>query len=246
MIKSLLIDRKSRIPRIWSNQELRKFAPHLAGDIVNVSGWKDEDKEGQKYASYFSQKNSYTITNYVSDARGFQGQENEVFLDLTQDLESDMIGKYDVVFNHTVLEHVFEMEKAFENLCHLSKDIVMIVVPFLQPMHADYGDFWRFTPSCLQKLFEKNNMSVIYSSFNDPVNAGVYVFCVATKNKEKWNGLLPSNLTKEGDVEFLTKPILNDGQTPMVGANVILNIGPWLSLKYQAVYRFLSKPFKKN
>ncbi len=238
MLKSLFQDRKSRLARLWSNQELGKLAHHFSGDIVNVSGWKDEDKEGRFYADYFSQKSSYTITNYLSDARGFQGQDNEIFLDLTKDLDEGLVGKFDVVYNHTVLEHVFEVDKAFENLCLLSKDTVILVVPFLQPMHADYGDFWRFTPTCLQKLFAKNNMEVLYSSFNDPVNASVYVFCIASKNPEKWRSVLPSNVTKGGDVNFLTKPFLNDGQTPMVGANAILNIGPWVYLVYARVKSF--------
>jgi hypothetical protein len=232
MFDAFLRDRKSKVPRLWSNQELKKFATLFSGDIVNVSGWEDKDKEGQHYSDYFEKKSSYTITNYVSEARGFQGQENEIFLDLTKDLPKDLIGKYDVVFNHTVLEHVFEVHKAFENLCLLSNDAVILVVPFLQPMHADYGDFWRFTPSCLQRLFEKNDMSVVYSSFNNPINASVYVFCVAVKDPEKWKGKLPSNLDENGNAPFLTKPLLNDLQTPMVGANAIFNLGYWIGLKY--------------
>lgn len=240
MLNSIFYDRKSRLARLWSNKELKKFSSRLEGDIVNVSGWKDEDKEGRHYADYFSKKASYTITNYLSDARGFQGKENEIFLDLTKELDKNLIEKYDVVFNHTVLEHVFEVDVAFENLCRLSKDLVIVVVPFLQPMHADYGDFWRFTPSCLQKLFEKNNMSVLYSSFNDPVNASVYLFCIASKNPKKWHNKIPSNLLENNEVPILTKPILKDGQTPMVGANVILNFGPWLHLKYMAIRSFFS------
>ncbi len=241
MLKSLLADRKSRIARLWSNEEIRKFAKHFDGDIVNVSGWRDEDKEGQHYEDYFTNKKSYTVTNYLADARGFQGKDNEIFLDLTDDLPKKLMGKYDVVLNHTVLEHVFEVDKAFENLCLLSKDIVMVIVPFLQPMHADYGDFWRFTPSCLQKLFEKNKMSVIYSSFNDPINGSVYVMAIASKNPEKWKDAIPSNLDKDGNVQFLTKPVLEDGQTPMVGANAILNVGPWFFLKYQKFKNLFSK-----
>ena len=231
MLKSILVDRKSRIPRIWSNKELRKFSSHFYGDIVNVSGWKDEDKEGQKYSSYFENKKSYTITNYVSEARGFQGAENEIFIDLTNDLPSEHIQKYDVVFNHTVLEHIFEIDKAFSNLCALTKDIAIVIVPFLQPMHADYGDFWRFTPLCLQRLFEKNGMKVLYCSYNNPINASVYIFCIATKNIEKWKDILPSNIDEYGNVPFLCKAFLNDGQTPMVGANAIINIGSFINLQ---------------
>ena len=41
-----LIDRKFRVPRIWSNKELKKFASLFSGEIINVSGWMDNDKQG--------------------------------------------------------------------------------------------------------------------------------------------------------------------------------------------------------
>jgi hypothetical protein len=152
----MLKDKKFRVPRIWSNRELEKFAHLFSGKGVNVSGWKDVDKEGKKYRDYFSNISEYWITNYKSEARGFQGnQENEIFLDLEEDLDESMYCKFDVVFNHTVLEHIFDVNKAFENLCKLSNDIVIVVVPFLQEQHAEYGDYWRFTPLAVEKLFQK-------------------------------------------------------------------------------------------
>lgn len=246
MLDALFRDRKSRIARIWSNNELKKIAPLFSGDVVNVSGWEDRDKEGAVYADYFTQKSSYTITNYESDARGFQGKENEIFLDLTQKLPADLVGKFDVVFNHTVLEHVFEVHKAFENLCKMSKDVVIVIVPFLQPMHADYGDFWRFTPTCLQKLFEAQGLSVIYSAFNDPINGSVYVMCVASKQPEKWRQKIAFAFDADGNVPYLTKAFLDDGQTPMVGANAIVNIGFWTGLKAKEGKNFVRRLFKAN
>lgn len=159
----MLKDKKFRVPRIWSNRELEKFAHLFSGKGVNVSGWKDVDKEGKKYRDYFSNISEYWITNYKSEARGFQGdQENEIFLDLEEDLDESMYSKFDVVFNHTVLEHIFDVNKAFENICKLSNDIVIVVVPFLQEQHAEYGDYWRFTPLAVEKLFQKNNMDLIF------------------------------------------------------------------------------------
>lgn len=64
-------DRKFRIPRIWSNRELKKFAKLFRGTVVNVSGWKDNDKEGANYREYFINASEYWITNYKSEARGF-------------------------------------------------------------------------------------------------------------------------------------------------------------------------------
>lgn len=186
----MLKDKKFRVPRIWSNRELEKFAHLFSGKGVNVSGWKDVDKEGKKYRDYFSNISEYWITNYKSEARGFQGdQENEIFLDLEEDLDESMYSKFDVVFNHTVLEHIFDVNKAFENLCKLSNDIVIVVVPFLQEQHAEYGDYWRFTPLAVEKLFQKNSMDMIYINYNDASDDSIYIFAIGTKNKDKWENI---------------------------------------------------------
>lgn len=176
-----------RLPRIWSNQELRKVASLFHGDVVNVSAWRDEDKEGGFYRDYFKNANSYTLTNFKSEARGFQGVENEIFLDLTDELPAELEQRFDVVFNHTTLEHVFDIDRAFTNLCRLSKDVVIVVVPFLQEMHGEYGDFWRFTPLAIKKLFEKNSMEVIHLTFNRHKNSSIYIFAIASRKPELWN-----------------------------------------------------------
>jgi hypothetical protein len=184
------IDPIFRVPRIWSNKELRKIAPLVQGVVANVSGWKDEDKEGLRYREYFSNAKEYYITNYISGARGFQGNlENEIFLDLTQPLQEELIHKFDAVLNHTVLEHIYEVNAALDTLCELSKDLMIIVVPFLQEEHADYGDYWRFTPSCLKRLLEERGFSVAYISFNKHKNASIYVFVVACRRVERWSAL---------------------------------------------------------
>jgi len=183
----MLKDKKFRIPRIWSNKELKKFSENFSGKVVNVSGWKDNDKEGNYYKDYYSNLSEYWITNYKSDARGFQGdQNNEIFIDLEKELNEDIVEKFDVVFNHTVLEHIFEIDKAFTNLCKMSKDIVIITVPFLQEQHAEYGDYWRFTPLAIKKLFEKNNMDLIYINYNDFKNSSIYIFAIGSKKTANW------------------------------------------------------------
>jgi len=182
----LFEDRRFTIPRNWSNKELKKFSYLFNGDVINVSGWRDKDKEGNDYKDYFKNARSYTISNFESKKRGFQGKENEFFLDLSEDLPQNLINKYDVVFNHTVLEHIFDFKKAFKNLCLLSKDVVILVVPFIQEMHGEYGDFWRFTPEAIKILFKKNKMKVLYSCFNTNKLSSVYLFFVATKTSGKW------------------------------------------------------------
>lgn len=180
------VDRVHRLPRLWSNRELARFAPWFEGDVVNVSAWKDQDKEGRRYRDYFTAAKSYTITNFKPEMRGFQGGEGEIFLDLGAPLDPGLQGRFDVVFNHTTLEHVYEMQAAFRNLCALSRDIVIVVVPFLQPYHGTYGDYWRFTPLALQRMFADAGMSLVYLSFNSQTSAAVYLFAIGSSQPQRW------------------------------------------------------------
>lgn len=153
-------------------------------------------------------------------------------MDLEQDLPEELIGRFDVVFNHTVLEHVFEIEKAFKNLCLMSRDVVIVVMPFLQQMHTDYGDYWRMTPLAVKKMFEKNKMHLQYLSFNDHHKASVYVFAIAVKNKEKWQQKIPSRIQ-----EFSIKKAY-DGFMNYAGSNAMSNL--LFSIKFQ-IARFIRK-----
>jgi len=184
--------RISRLARRWSNAELRKFAGWFPGDVANVSGWKDEDKEGGHYADYFARKTSYTITNYKAEARGFQGSPGELFLDLEAPLPAALDGRFDVVFNHTVLEHVYEFQAAFANLCGMSRDLVIVVVPWLQPYHGDYGDYWRFSPLAVKRMYEANGLEPLHVSFNEDAFASVYVFAIGSRHPTRWRDRFPA------------------------------------------------------
>jgi hypothetical protein len=193
------VDRKFRVPRVWSNAELRRLGPNFEGDVVNVSGWQDQDKEGGTYREYFPKARSYAITNWETEARGFQGLPGERFLDLTLPLPEDLVAAYDVVFNHTTLEHIFEVETAFANLCAMTRDIVIVVVPFLQQMHADYGDYWRFTPTAVQRMFERAGLTAVFLDFNRERHASVYVLAVGSKHPEGWDLGGVADLQTEAD-----------------------------------------------
>lgn len=185
----MLSDRKFRSPRKWSNRELARIAPEFSGSVVNVSAGDDEDKEGSHYAAYFSGASEYHLTNYMPGAfRGYKARPNEHYLDLQAAPPNDLRRRFDVVLSHTVLEHVFDVFQAFRNTCELSKDVVVIVVPFAQVQHesSSYEDFWRFTPRCLRRLFASNEMSVVYESWNTTPGTSVYIISVGARNPEKW------------------------------------------------------------
>lgn len=188
------VDRKFRLARRWSNSELRRVAHLLTGDVVNVSAGDDVDKEGQNYKSYFVNARSYTTTNWnTGQYRGFQGRPNEVLLDLTTPLPSELHLGFDIVFNHTTLEHIFDVQTAFANLCAMTRDVLIVVVPFTQVQHEGigYSDYWRFTPACLRRLFGENGLEVIYESCNNDDNAAVYLFFVGSRHPDRWREAMP-------------------------------------------------------
>ena len=181
-------------PRRWSNRELKTFAPLFAGDIVNVSGWRDEDKEGHTYKSYFTQASSYAVTNYWGSSAPNDGTPDSVFLDLAAELPDPMKQKYDVVFNHTVLEHIFDVPKAVRNMAGMTRDVMIMIVPFMQDEHYSpglYGDFWRFTPLCVKQLMENNGLSLIHLSSNNSPWFPVYLMGIGSRHPEKWSSYFP-------------------------------------------------------
>ena len=158
-------NRSAGVPRYWSNKILRKFSNMVVGDVVNVSGWKDEDKMGHNYRDYFPNAKTYTITN-IGGESGIQDQASEMYLDLTQPLKDEFINRFDTVFCHTVLEHIFDVHGAFAKLAAMSRDLIIVVVPFCQAQHelSSFGDYWRFTPTCLRRIFQSNKLTVVFEA----------------------------------------------------------------------------------
>jgi hypothetical protein len=188
------IDRQFRLARLWSNQELRKLGPLFAGEIVNVSGGENVDKEGGTYDQYFPRRTTWYLTNYLPGSfRGFAGRTNEFLVDLTEPLPAELENRFDVALNHTTLEHIFDVQTAFANVCRMSRDVVIIVVPFCQVQHESdgFGDYWRFTPTCLRELFRKNGFSIIYESESPDENAAIYLLMAGARDKTKWQGIMP-------------------------------------------------------
>lgn len=188
------INREGYNPRVWSNRELKKIAHLFSGDIINVSAGGDSDKENNYYKDYFQNKKSYTISNYKKT--NLSTNYNEIVLDLEQNLSKEMHGKFDAVFTHTVLEHVYDMDKAIENLCNLSKNTIITIVPFLQTYHHEeenYYDFWRFSPLALIKKFNKYNFKTVYINWNRDPLGNIYILHVSSCKSKDWGMLTAFN-----------------------------------------------------
>lgn len=189
-----LSHRAFRLARHWSNDQLRAVCEEFTGNVVNVSAGDDLDKAGSKYEHYFSKATSYTVTNYSPGAfRGFQGRAGELEVDLSKPLDPSLVGRFDVVLNHTVLEHVFDVRLAFSNIARLSQDIVISVVPFAQVQHdtPGYEDYWRVCPSGLRKLYLENDLTIVYEAVNGDSNAANYLFFIGSRKPGDWVGRFP-------------------------------------------------------
>lgn len=189
------VDRRFRLPRLWSNEVLRRIAPLFEGEVVNVSGWDDRDKQGGRYRDYFTRASHYYISNH-DGKRGLDDYADSDFaIDLTQPLPQELRRRFDVVYNHTTLEHIFDVEAAFGNLCEMTKDVVIVVVPFAQEVHyqkGSYGDYWRFTPMGLRELYRQHGLEMIYEAANRHVNAGIYLLFVGSRNPAAWRERMPA------------------------------------------------------
>lgn len=211
-------DAKFQVPRRWSNRELRKFAPIFHGRVVNVSGWTDTDKEGGLYKDYFCNASDYYITNYKAEQKGMQNQDNEIFLDLEGDVPHELKNSFNVVFNHTTLEHIYDCRKAFHNLCLLSRDVVIVVVSYIQQLHGiGYPDYWRFTPLTMKKIYDENGLTLRYCSANGKDRASIYLFCIGYQSKN-----YDKHISKRLDLKLdEKKELYADYYTNVIGGNVI-------------------------
>lgn len=153
-------------PRVWSNRQIEPVAAAVTGEVVHVSAWRDEDKEGRHYRDYFAQASSYTTTN-VGGLRG-EGADS-IHLDLTAPLDPSLRGRFDMVFNHTTLEHVPALETAIDNLFELSRSELLLVVPFMQVEHWErpaYGDLWRIGAHGLRHACMRHGFEVVSLASN--------------------------------------------------------------------------------
>lgn len=167
--------------REWSNGEIKKIAPLFHGKILNLSGGTDSDKCNSFYKKYFSNATQYDVSNYMQISEGFK---NGIFhLDIEKKIKRKLVKRYDLVFSHTVLEHVFQIQDAIKNICLISSDYVLTVVPFLQSYHHEpwYNDYWRFTPQALEKLFLKEGFRTIYYNWNEAKIGNIYICHLCAK-----------------------------------------------------------------
>lgn len=111
---------------------------------------------GYKVEKFFHISNEYLKTDLVES-------EDILKLDIT-DVKLEPF--YDVIVCINVLEHIFEYQKALDNIYNGLKKggYLFLSIPLFYPLHMLPNDYWRYTPSTLKKLL------VNYSSIKIETN----------------------------------------------------------------------------
>jgi SAM-dependent methyltransferase len=63
--------------------------------------------------------------------------------------------EFDIVLCLNVLEHVYDYQKAIDNIYTALKKggVAVVAVPTFYPLHDEPADYWRFTEHALRKMF---------------------------------------------------------------------------------------------
>ena len=93
----------------------------------------------------------------------------------------------------------------------MSRDAVVIVVPWLQPYHSEYGDYWRFSPKAVARLFADNGYAPARVVWNRDAGASVYVFAVGVRDPARWRGVFEFD-HDPASAGFLAPPAERPGQ----------------------------------
>jgi hypothetical protein len=178
-------------PRRSSNRVLHAYLDAFGGEVINVSGWEDSDKEGRSYRQYFGPHTRYVVSNIGGESgtpTTVSAGVELLYLDLDLPLDHEFHAAFDVVFSHTVAEHVFDPHRTFETMAALSRDVVIAVVPFSQGVHytRSYGDYMRFTPLFLKRFFEERDFTVLLCTSNDQPLLPVYTVFIASRNPAQY------------------------------------------------------------
>ena len=181
-----MFDYRKRDARLWSNDRLREIGAAVRDcqSMINVSGWRDGDKEGGHYRDYFPSVPLYHVSNHPGDAEKGVDAKTDRGIDLDLELLPELERSYDIVFNHTVLEHVPRPAFSFEQLAKLATKVLITVVPFKQGMHfspGNFGDYYRFSPMAMRDCFARAGMQVVHESANEGIDT-IYLLHVGVRD----------------------------------------------------------------
>lgn len=154
--------------RAASNKLLKAWAKTVTGDVLSIGSAKDSDGAGMTYRRYFSAARSYTTSEPTPN------QWCDRVLDV-RTMPEVADASLDAVFMSGVLEHVDDCHGAIRE-CHRvlrGGGLLLVGVPFNQPLHRAPQDFWRFTEYGIRYLLRAFTVEDLVA-IGDPVHPGTY------------------------------------------------------------------------
>lgn len=139
--------RGKSLPRILINNRMRKI-PEIKGKILDLAS-------GRNRPSYYRflnvDKNSEIVSVDISDER-----QPDVKADLEK-LFPFQNSEFDYIFCFNLLEHIFNYQNVISESSRVLKESGRLIgtIPFLGSVHADPDDYFRYTKSTLEKLFNQ-------------------------------------------------------------------------------------------
>lgn len=146
--------------------------------------------EGYKNKTILELGSGYAVKGeyFYSAKHLFDPSNNFIQSDIVKDFghpiiditKHDVKNKYDLILCLNVLEHVYEYQKAIDNMYGALKKggAVIIVVPAFYPLHDEPGDYWRFTEHALRKMLSKFELKELTHRGNREFPQGYYIEAV--------------------------------------------------------------------
>jgi SAM-dependent methyltransferase len=146
---------------------LLRRAEHEALSGVTLSG-SVLDLGGEKGAGYLS----YIKGSFTTTAVNLDSQNPDVIHDLEKPLPIPD-ASYDHVLLINVLEHIYDYKNLLKEAARVLKPggSLVVVVPFLFPVHPSPGDYRRFTDEALRRELEALALSDVRI---EPLGSGVF------------------------------------------------------------------------
>ncbi len=150
-----------------SNALLKRWAATVTGDVLSIGSSTDQDGAGKRYRDYFTAAKSYTTSDVTPGC--------DLVLDVRDMREDIYHERYDALFVSGVLEHVDDIWAAMGELRRIVRreGVLLLGVPFCQPIHRAPQDFWRFTEYSLRYLLKSFHIEDL-EAIGNPLSPGAY------------------------------------------------------------------------
>lgn len=146
--------------RVESNKLLRRWCADVTGRVLSIGSGGDIDKQGRHYRDYFAKASAYITSDVVPGC--------DLSIDVRQiDMPEASV---ECVFVSGVLEHVDDCHAAASEMHRVLTPggLLIVGVPFKQPIHRAPQDYWRFSEYGLRWLLRSFDVRDVVP-IGDPV-----------------------------------------------------------------------------